>query len=300
LLIAFLPLAFSDDLLVFLTEQNPALAPSSWWLLLVDFILYVVIFALMWGFGLPPLGSRSRGAVVITNGSASGKFFFLSLVLTIIFDAMSALGWFSYFYPLGLLASLALYMLPQTFIYMAIVLAPKSPGSHTDWLVGGPLLLGTLLTWIIGSFVWTGLDSAAAPFDPRVDQEYFAQMSQLLPVLLIALAVELNFFRSGGDSQTGAQQARAAVVGGIVAIGVFGAMLNLLRDPDAPLSELGLWGEYVAYVITMDAVSVALASFVWALVLKTDDSRMLSRGALPTDIDSPVKIIEVSEPGDHE
>ena len=271
LFLAFLPLAFSEDLLGFLGEQGSRSVSSA--LVVLDVVLYGLI-ALVLGpvahFGRP---SRSRRLLVE------------SLVCTVILDLARLFGAFNLSLPWGELGAAVLYLIPQTLIYLAIAVAREQPwlAPQGIWAVGGPLLLGTAITWVLGVVVWPSLESASkglvlnqayyAP--PRVSQEYFAQVTQLLPILLVAVAVELRFFRHVSPAPSGAQQARTAVVAGIVAAGVFASVLSLLRPDDRTvmLNDLGLWAEYFAYVLTINAVSVAVVALVWALVAERAPNR---------------------------
>ncbi len=97
------------------------------------------------------------------------------------------------------------------------------------------MLAGTALTWFLGLVQWSGLQGvselgaewrAGEFFAPaRVDQEYFAQLSQLLPVLIVALAVELGVLEERSSVPSAARRARTAVVAGIAGAGTLAAVL---------------------------------------------------------------------------
>lgn len=97
------------------------------------------------------------------------------------------------------------------------------------------MLAGTALTWFLGLVQWSGLQGvselgaewrAGEFFAPaRVDREYFAQLSQLLPVLIVALAVELGVLEERSSVPSAARRARTVVVAGIAGAGTLAAVL---------------------------------------------------------------------------
>lgn len=264
LFVAFLPLAFSEDLIGFTVEQSGSGGPG-FLLLAVDFLLYALIAWILW-----PVGSYR-------HPSKSRRLFVQSLILMMAIDLAVLLGVFDWVPPLGNLFAVAFWMVPMVFLYRSIALAQlrHSPGIGI-WVVGGPLLVGTAITWVLSVLLWPGLESAALGYEddqgryfaePRVNQEYFAQVSQLLPVLLIALAIELRFFRGASGRPSVARLARSAVVAGIVVAGTFAAVVSLLRpDSEEVLNNFSLWAEYFAYELTINAVAVAVVALMWALL----------------------------------
>lgn len=265
LLVAFLPLAFSEDLLTFTAEELVQPVATSWWLPVLDIALYGVIAVLLWPIPHFRLSHWARG------------LFLASLGLTVGLDCLAAaLGWMPRWLELIMLVA---YLVAQALIYASIAMTGEKLTRPTRgmWAVGGPLLAGTALTWFLGLVQWSGLQRvsesgaqwrAGEYFAPaRVDQEYFAQLSQLLPVLIVALAVELRVF-DGTSVPSAARRARTAVVAGIAGAGTFAAVLSLPRQDgdDVMLSNVELWAEYLAYVLTINAVSVAVVALVWALI----------------------------------
>jgi hypothetical protein len=130
-----------------------------------------------------------------------------------------------------------------------------------------PLIVGVAGAWT-ASVVWDRV------LDPRraedchdaigvINQEYFAQLSQVIPLLLIAIGLEAGIFRSLLSKPS----PRAMVVMTVVLL----AVAEMLAISALPWSNVGCdrlasWHEYIAFIVTVDACLVALAWLVWALL----------------------------------
>ena len=97
-----------------------------------------------------------------------------------------------------------------------------------------------------------------------VNQAYFAHVVEVLPVLLLVLAVDFNYFR-----RTRIEAAERATGAAMVAIMSAGLVFALSTLPWAA-SECGElitpWHEYLAFEISVQAIITALATLVWVLV----------------------------------
>ncbi|WP_305785374.1 hypothetical protein [Symbioplanes lichenis] len=128
----------------------------------------------------------------------------------------------------------------------------------------------------------TGGDISTVPIDAEVlgvigsmcggaiSQEYFAQVSQIIPLLLIALGVDAKFFQRAKDPTE-----RAMTIVAVVALCVAEAIaISALPTPndqcDGVLSE---WHEYAAFGLTIAACVIALATLGWALLVRDDAPR---------------------------
>lgn len=140
-----------------------------------------------------------------------------------------------------------------------------------------PLLLGTLAAYV-GSVIWDNVladnaqrDGNLAQCYGAVNQQYFAQISQIIPLLLIAVGLEAKMIERLLREPT--QRAITILTVVILCIG------ELLALSTLPLSNadcgrvLEVWHEYSAFVLTLDACSVALAMLVWALLITPSPDR---------------------------
>lgn len=159
-------------------------------------------------------------------------------------------------------------------------------GDRRDFYSVVPLLAGTLVAYL-GSVVWDSyrvMTPACAVSDTPcaglIDQEYFAQLSQIIPLILIAVGLEAGFFRRNFTSP-----ARRAVTINTVLILCLGEVmaisaLPLKNEGDALLSP---WHEYFAFVVTLEAVFVGIAVVIWILVSRDDTAPLQSREGFNKD-----------------
>jgi hypothetical protein len=138
-----------------------------------------------------------------------------------------------------------------------------------------PLFVGTLAAYV-GSTLWDNVLDRHAQRDGyihmmivdchgAINQQYFAQISQIIPLLLVGVGLEAKVFERLLKEPT--QHAMTILTVVILCIG------ELLALSTLPLSNadcgqlLKPWHEYSAFIITLYASSVALAMLVWALLV---------------------------------
>ncbi|MEV4897168.1 hypothetical protein AB0K48_48275 [Nonomuraea sp. NPDC055795] len=168
--------------------------------------------------------------------------------------------------PVGFDVAIALgYLIAQIFIVAALVgvrPAPRGRKRATDDPQAAkagwrrfrstlPLLIGTGAMYF-ASIVWGG-------YIEKVDQQYFAQMSQVLPLLLIALGLEAKFFNELAPGIAGRATTMVIVV--TLCIGELFAI-------SGTVTALAGWIGYMAFLVTANACGIALVSLVWALALR--------------------------------
>ncbi len=76
----------------------------------------------------------------------------------------------------------------------------KEPGGKDEWerfRVALPLLVGTFVAYVTSS-LWTQEFERNGVYTGGVDQEYFAQLSQIVPLLLIAVGLEAGLVKLHG------------------------------------------------------------------------------------------------------
>jgi hypothetical protein len=157
-----------------------------------------------------------------------------------------------------------------------------------------PLVLGTYLCYLAASaFVdyfdvdtMRTLDAATAELVADMDiAEQMAVLSQLcqgaispaffqqvvgvLPVLLLTLGIEFNYFRRT-LTDAGQRAATAATVT-VMAVGLVGALSTLPWDGQGCDDVLSSWHEYLAFLFAVQGVFTGLVTLVWLLVSSTPD-----------------------------
>jgi hypothetical protein len=167
----------------------------------------------------------------------------------------------------------------------------------TDWVrvrAVVPLVLGTWLCYLAASaFVdYFDVDTMRA-IDPATAQEvadlplpqqmavlsqlcegaispvFFNQIVGVMPVLLLTLGIEFNYFRRT-LTDAGQRAATAATVT-VMAAGLVGALSTLPWDGQGCADVLSSWHEYLAFLFAVQGIFTGLATLVWLLVASTPD-----------------------------
>jgi hypothetical protein len=167
----------------------------------------------------------------------------------------------------------------------------------TDWVrvrAVVPLVLGTWLCYLAANaFVdYFDVDTMRA-IDPATAEEvadlpipqqmavlsqlcegaispvFFNQIVGVMPVLLLTLGIEFNYFRMT-LTDAGQRAATAATVT-VMAAGLVGALSTLPWDGQGCDDVLSSWHEYLAFLFAVQGVFTGLATLVWLLVASTPD-----------------------------
>jgi hypothetical protein len=118
-----------------------------------------------------------------------------------------------------------------------------------------------------------------------IHQEYFAQLSQIIPLLLVAIGLEAHFFERLLTEPV--QRAMTIVSIVILCIGEALAISALPTDNEGPGDVLYGWHEYSAFVLTVQGVAIVLAILVWALVDEPPRDHHETKGDPGPQEDSP-------------
>ncbi|MBB5874541.1 hypothetical protein F4553_007975 [Allocatelliglobosispora scoriae] len=285
--ISLIPLAFSEVFLEALCEVLGRTEP--WWgLLALDLGLLSLMGVLIWGFDRRPVAARPRQIRWWVAGAA----------LTLVLDGIETLLEFVFNLKPGqntplwtdiLLA--AFYLVSLAVMLAAIVgaspvalLRPRVRRAEShQWRrlrSAIPLLLGTAAGYA-GGLIWDRalnnddrkyyMDGAVGMCSGAVSQEYFAQLSQVIPLLLVAVGLEAGLFRHMLHEPV--QRAMTAMTVIILCAGEALAISTLPWTNARCGDTLQGWHEYVAFILTLEACSVALASLVWAVTFRSPEPR---------------------------
>jgi len=91
----------------------------------------------------------------------------------------------------------------------------------------------------------------------------------VLPVLLLTLGVEFNYFRRI-FTEAGQRAATAATVT-VLAVGLVGGLSTLPWDGQGCGDVLSGWHEYLAFLFAVQAIFTGLVTLVWLLISNTPD-----------------------------
>ena len=128
-----------------------------------------------------------------------------------------------------------------------------------------PLVIGVGAAYVGETLYWREVQNPGN----HIDQEYFAQISQVIPLLAIALGFESKFTDRGRE-----------LFPAELAVGVFTILLLVVAEGLAistlPVNNVDVflyrWHEYLAFVVTLYACFVALAVLVAVLVVSLKPS----------------------------
>jgi hypothetical protein len=91
----------------------------------------------------------------------------------------------------------------------------------------------------------------------------------VLPVLLLTLGIEFNYFRRT-LTDAGQRAATAATVT-VMAVGLVGALSALPWDGRGCDDVLSSWREYFVFLFAVQGIFTGLTTLVWLLVSSTPD-----------------------------
>jgi hypothetical protein len=176
----------------------------------------------------------------------------------------------------------------------------RRSAQQTDWVrvrAVVPLVIGTFVCYIASTAFddFFDLDTvrvldaemeaevAAMPIAERlgalatlcegaVSPAFFQQVVAVIPLLLLTIGVEFNFFRRALDEP--AQRAAAAATVAVMAIGLALAVSTLPWAGTGCGGVLGYWHEYLTFVVSVQGVATGLATLMWLLVASTPDQRI--------------------------
>lgn len=116
------------------------------------------------------------------------------------------------------------------------------------------------------------LGALATLCEGAVSPAFFQQVVAVIPLLLLTIGVEFNFFRRALDEP--AQRAAAAATVAVMSIGLSLAVSTLPWADTGCGGVLGYWHEYLTFVVSVQGVATGLATLMWLLVASTPDQRV--------------------------
>lgn len=119
------------------------------------------------------------------------------------------------------------------------------------------------------------LGANATLCEGAVSPAFFQQVVKVIPLLLLTLGVEFNYFRRTLAEPV--QRAAAAATVTVMSVGLALAVATLPWDGSGCGEVLGYWHEYLTFVIAVQGVATGLATLVWVLVVSDPDRRNIER-----------------------
>jgi hypothetical protein len=116
------------------------------------------------------------------------------------------------------------------------------------------------------------LEALATLCEGAVSPAFFQTVVRVIPLLLLTIGVEFNFFRRALDEP--AQRAAAAATVALMSISLLLAVSTLPWADTGCGGVLGYWHEYLTFVVSVQGVATGLATLIWLLVANSPDRRV--------------------------
>ncbi len=143
--------------------------------------------------------------------------------------------------------------------------SPFGPGSwgRNGWVV--PLLVGTFVVQVASALWFPVIDLDAACAN-EVSADFFGQMVNVIPMLLIPLGLELNYVRRTAGIRNPGMRAAPILTVVMLCLAEGLAFSMQVKTDVVHCGIAAVWHEYTAFVVTVQATAIALATLVWLLV----------------------------------
>lgn len=252
---------FSDDIVEFLCDVtgNSRYPGGPWLVFALDCLLVVGTAALKWwiagrprtGFIRPLLtGWWALGATLVVGGH-------LALLATA--DHRGRLGDVGTVW-LNLLATLV-------FVTAMAILLFSALSEHTGsrgWLV--PVVAGTFVAQF-ASTLWYPVIEVPDGCAGEISSSYFSNMGQIIPVILLTLGVESAFVSRTSRLRDPGRRVAPVLTVVLLVVAELLTFTMLVKADKGPQCGIGaIWHEYIAFVVTAQALTIGLLTMLWLLL----------------------------------
>ena len=252
---------FSDDIVEFALDVSGqsalAAAGRQWLVLAVDLLLVLATAVLRWQISRRLFSPRWVAAAAVVIGSH------LLLILT----AEHRTG-------LGDVASIGINLaVSAVFVTAMAVLLVSALGEDTTsrgWIV--PLAVGTFAVQV-ASALWYPVINTDGGCAGEVSPTFFSDMNNINVVLMLTIAIELNYVRRNAADHDPGRRAAPVFTVLLMCIALALAFTMLVKaDADPRCGTAAVWHEYIAFVVNVQALAIGLATVVWLLLAGAAES----------------------------
>ncbi|MFM9035612.1 MAG: hypothetical protein ACKOQ4_15255 [Mycobacterium sp.] len=262
---------FSDDIVEFLldiTGHSELAATSRQWLVLaLDVLLVLTSAAIKWRISAERIGLSSFIGQLVRGWWAVGAALVIlgHLALIVTSEHRAGLGdvetvWLS-------IAASAVFVVAMT---MLLVSALAENRGSRGWII--PLSIGAFVVQI-ASALWYPVINTEGGCAGEVSSSFFSDMTNILSVLLLAIAVELNYVRNtAAEDDSGKRVAPVFTVLMMTTAVVLAFTMLVKADFDPRCGVAAVWHEYISFVVSIQAVATGLATLVWMFLVTAGGS----------------------------
>ena len=148
-----------------------------------------------------------------------------------------------------------------------LLVSALGPGSAPrGWIL--PVVIGTFVVQL-ASAMWYPVIDVDRACTGDVSTEYFNGMVQVLPVFLVTLGLEVNYLRHSNSIRTPGPRAVAVMTVILLCVAEALAFSMLVRGGKISCGWAADWHEYIAFVATVHAAAISLATLAWLLLAST-------------------------------
>lgn len=257
---------FSDDAVEFLLDVtgNTHLAAMNrqWLVMAVDVLLVLVTAALQWQIGAQRVSPAELLRKLLTGWWVVGAVLVIGghLVLILTSEQRAVLGDVASFW-ISVLAS-AVFVAAMTVLMLSVLRA--KPASKS-WIA--PLVFGTFVVQI-GSALWYPVIDVNAGCAGEISPQFFSDMTNMISIVLLTLAVELNYVRRNAvEPDPGRRMAPVFIVLLLCTALVLALTMDVKADRTMLCGTAAVWHEYISFVVCIQAMAIGLATLVWLLLV---------------------------------
>lgn len=258
-------LTYSDDVVEFLSGAKGH-RDLRWAILALDVSLVAGTAVLKWRMTDPPEapGEFFRGLLRSWWAVGAALVLGIHLLLRLTSDRSgSTIRWAVADSPwLTILTNAAFVSAMGLLLVSALADQTRSPG----WIV--PVIIGTSIAQFASALWYPVIDNGSGCAD-HVSTEYFNGMVQVLPVFLVTLGLEVNYLRNTRAIRDPGKRAVSVLTVILLCAAEAFAFSMLVSGDRIRCGRAATWHEYIAFVTTVHAAAISLATLAWLLLANT-------------------------------
>ena len=256
---------FSDDVVEFLLDVtghgNLVETNRQWLVFALDLLLVLATAALKWRISDEPRHCRAFLRMLLTGKWGLGALLVLGghLVLILTIERRSGLSDLAGFW-VRVLASAVFVGAMTMLLISALSEKPVSRG----WIA--PLVFGTFVVQVASAMWYPWIDGNAGCAG-EVSAQFYFDMSQMLAIILLTTAVELNYVRRSAIERDPGRRMAPVFVVLLLCTALALCMSMDVKVDQGPYCGTGaVWHEYITFVVSIQAMAIGLATLVWLLL----------------------------------
>lgn len=257
---------YSDDLTEF--GLGVSGVRIGWWRLIVvviDIALLAAAAFLKWRISTqanPGLSGRRFLSGLIRSWWALGA----GLVLVVHLLVIAVYGTGRWVPLWGSLLLSTVFVAAMGLVLASALDTDATPGvgwTRHGWVL--PLVIGTFVVQV-ASALWFPVIDVVPGCANEISTDFFAQTVQVLPVLLVTLGIEMSFLRRRGSVLRPADRAAPVLTVLLLCVAEALAFSMLVKAHAEHCGTAAVWHEYTAFVVSVQAMAIGLATLAWLLV----------------------------------